>query len=164
MTKRVIFLFSFGSLHFFGYLKINIAACRHALCFYMTTVMLHRIIPPPLYSSLGKQQQQKNTFLFRSPSFILAPLVILLVTFNRFRNSCARRAPGGKCTNHQFTRSDRIFFVPIFNIFFCSGIITAHPSEVDGNGRAMDRGRPPPSISSCDFRTELLQRPKNQRS
>lgn len=41
------------------------------------------------------------------------------------------------------TRSDRIFFVPLFNIFFCSGIITAQPSEVDGDGRAMDRERPP---------------------
>lgn len=62
------------------------------------------------------------------------------------------------------TRSDRIFFVPLFNFFFLFG--NNNRSAVGGGWRRSSDGprTTPQSTSSCDFRTKLLQRPKNKRS
>jgi hypothetical protein len=160
-TRNISFLFWFAT--FFWLLK------NKYCCVSTCTLLLHdnRYVtqnhsPPLLFFARETTTTKKNTFLFRSPSFILAPLVILLVTFNRFCNSCARRAPGAKCTNHYSVGQN--FFVPLFSIFFLFG--NNNRSAVGGGWRRSSDGprTTPPSTSSCDFRTKLLQRPKNKRS
>lgn len=161
-TRNISFLFWFAT--FFWLLK------NKYCCVSTCTLLLHdnRYVtqnhsPPPLFFARETTTTKKPLFCFALHLsfwrlwwfFWWRSIVFATVALDELP------AVNAQITS---TRSDRIFFVPIFNIFFCSGIITAQPSEVDGNGRAMDRGRPPPSTSSCDFRTKLLQRPKNQRS
>jgi hypothetical protein len=164
MSKRVIFLFSFGSLHFFGYLKINIAACRHALCFYMTTVMLHRIIPPPFYSSLGKQQQQKKTLF----CFALHLSFWRLWWFFWWRSIVFATVALDElpALNVQITtRLDRIFSCRYLVFFFLFG--NNNRSAVGGGWRRSSDGprtTPPPPINMLlRFSNKTLTKAKKQK-
>ncbi len=118
--------------------------------------------PPPFYSSLGKQQQKKTLFCFALHLsfwrlwwfFWWRSIVFATVALDELPE-----------VNVQITstRSDRIFFVPLFNIFFLFG--NNNRSAVGGGWRRSSDGprTTPPSTSSCDFRTKLLQRPKKQK-